>query len=177
MESAKLLESLFDRKVLVILKLFFNRKDQELTLKEVSKYSKVPLASTYRILNKLVALEIINRFRTKHLKTYKLFDNEKTRFLNSILEQKKTIIDEFLESIIGDNNISFIILHGREEKDKANILIIGEGIDNHIIRQNIVSIKEKYNFTITYMLLTLEQYNQMVAMNLYSGKKEMLFQR
>jgi hypothetical protein len=69
-----------------------------------------------------------------------------------------------------------VILHGKEEKDKANIIIIGENVDNELIRQVVVSIKEKHYFTITYLLLTESQYVQMAAMNLFSGKKEVLLQ-
>ena len=38
-------------------------------------------------------------------------------------------------------------------------------------------IKEKYNFSITHLVLTETQYEQMAAMNLYPGKKEMLLEK
>ncbi len=177
MESGKLLENLFDKKTLNILKLFLKKKEQQMCLQEISKYSRVPLSSTHRIINKLLALDLIVRIKVKHLKVYGLKQNEKTNYLENILEEKKTIIDEFIESILQIKEIKAIILHGKEEKDKASILIIGEGIDNEIIRQAIVKIKEKYSFSINHMTLTEEQFNQMAAINLYSGKKEVLFER
>ncbi len=177
MESAKLLESLFDIKTLNILKLFLTKKDQEFCLQEISKYSKVPLASTYRIVNKLVALQVLQKNKTKHLKTYILLSNEKTKFLDSILEQKKTILDEFIEQVIKDPNIRGIILYGKEEKEKANLLIIGDGVEQNPIRQAVVQIKEQHNYTITQLVLTEDQYTQMVAMNLYPDKKEIIFER
>jgi len=177
MESAKLLEDLFDKKTLDILKLFLKKKDQEFCLKEIAKSTRVPLASSFRITNKLVMLELIERKRTKHLKTYKLIQNEKTRFLENVLEQKKTILDEFIEQIVNASGIRTIILYGKEEKDKANLLIIGDEVDNNIIREAIVNIKEKYSFSITHLVLTEMQYNQMAAMNLYSKRKEVLLQK
>jgi len=177
MESAKLLENLFDSKTLNIIKLFLNKKDQEFCLQEIAKYTKVPLASTYRIVNKLVGLQVIQRNKTKHLKTYILLMNEKTKFLDNILEQKKTIIDEFIEQIIKDPNIMGIILYGKEEKEKANMLIIGNNVEQGPIREAVVRIKEQNNYTITQLVLTEEQYTQMVAMNLYPDKKVILFQR
>ena len=177
MESAKLLENLFDKKTLSIIKLFLNKKDQELCLKEIVKYSKVPLASSHRMVNKLVQLEIISCHKTKHLKTYKLLENEKTKFLETILEEKKTLIDRFIEEVIKDDNIRAIILYGKEEKDKANVLIIGENIDNNSIRETMIRIKTEHNFMITHLALTEDQYNQMVAMNLYPAKKDIIFQR
>ncbi len=177
MESQKILEALFDKKILVILKLFIKKKDQQFYLKEISKQSKVSLATTHRILNKLVNLDIIERTKIKHLKIYKLIDNEKTRYLEAVFEEKKTIIDEFVELASSIAGIKTIISSGREEKDKANLLIIGESIDNSLIREIIVKIKEKYNFTITHLVLTDSQYQQMAAMNLYPGKKEVLLEK
>jgi len=177
MESQKILENLFDKKIMTILKLFLKKKDQQFYLKEISKQTKVPLASTHRILNKLVELEIIERTKIKHLKIYKLTDNEKTKYLDSVFEEKKTIIDEFVDQASSISGIKTIISSGREEKDKANLLIIGESIDNSLIRDIIVKIKEKYNFTITHLVLTETQYQQMAAMNLYPGKKEVLLEK
>ena len=177
MASENLLESLFDKKILNILRLLINRKEQKFTLKEISKYSRVPLASTFRIINKLVLLEIIQVSRIKHLKIYSLSQNEKTRYLEIIIKENKTIIEEFIESINKIPGIQTVILHGKQEKDKANILVIGENIESSLVRQAVVLIKEKHNFTITHLILDEDQYNQMAAMNLYSGKKEGLLQK
>ena len=175
MASENLLESLFDKKILNILRLLINRKEQKFTLKEISKYSRVPLASTFRIINKLVLLEIIQVSRIKHLKIYSLSQNEKTRYLEIIIKENKTIIEEFIESINKIPGIQTVILHGKQEKDKANILVIGENIESSLVRQAVVLIKEKHNFTITHLILDEDQYNQMAAMNLYSGKRKYCF--
>jgi DNA-binding MarR family transcriptional regulator len=177
MESQKILETLFDKKILVILKLFLKKKDQQFYLKEISKQTKVSLASTHRILNKLSDLGVIERTKIKHLKIYKLAENEKTKYLENVFEEKKTILDEFIEQAANVSGIKSIISYGREEKDKANLLIIGESIDNSLIREIIVKIKEKYNFTITHLVLTESQYQQMAAMNLYPGKKDILVEK
>jgi hypothetical protein len=177
MESQKILEGLFDKKILTILKMFIKKKDQQFYLREISKATKVPLASTHRILNKLLELDVVERTKIKHLKIYKLKENEKTKYLESVFEEKKTILDEFVEQASNLSGIKTIISSGREEKDKANLLIIGEDVDNSLFREIIVKIKEKYNFTITHLVLTEAQYQQMAAMNLYPGKKEILFEK
>jgi hypothetical protein len=177
MESEKLLDSLFDKKILTILKLFIKKKDQKLTLLEVSKATKVPLASTYRILNKLLLLEIISLEKTKHLKVYSFVESDKSKYLENVLKGTKTILDEFIDQINKLPGVVRVILHGKEEKDKANIIIIGENVDNESIKQIIVGIKEKHYFTLTHLLLTESQYVQMAAMNLFSGKKEILLEK
>jgi DNA-binding transcriptional regulator YhcF (GntR family) len=177
MENQKLLENLFDKKMLSVLKLFLKKKDQQLYLQEIAKQTKVSLATTHRLLQKLMELEIIERTKIKHLKIYQLTNNEKTKYLETIFEEKKTIIDEFVDQANKIEGIKTIILYGREEKDKASLLVIGESIDNSFIREIIVKIKEKYAFTITHLVLTEIQYQQMAAMNLYPGKKEILLEK
>ena len=135
MESEKLLENLFDKKILVILRLLAKKKDQKFTLQEISNATKVPLASTFRILKRLLDLEIISMEHTKHLKIYSWIDTERTKFLENVLKGTKTIMDEFIDAMNKINGIKTIILHGKEEKDKANIIIIGDSIDNELIRQ------------------------------------------
>jgi DNA-binding PadR family transcriptional regulator len=176
-ESGKILEGLFDKKIVSILRIFLKKKDQQFYLKEISKQAKVSLASTYRILNKLESNNIIEKTKIKHLKIYKLCENDKTRFLEGMFEGKKTILDEFLELCAPIQGINSILSYGREEKDKANLLIIGEGIDNMLVRDVVVKIKEKHGFTITHLVLTESQYQQMASMNLYPGKKEVLFEK
>jgi len=177
MDSQKILEGLFDKKMLTILKLFLKKKDQQFYLKEISKQTRVPLATTHRILNKLLELEVIEKTKIKHLKIYKLKENEKTKYLEAVFEEKKTIIDEFLEQATNIPGIKTIMIYGREEKDKANLLVIGESVDNSLIREIIIKIKEKYNFTLTHLVLTETQYEQMAAMNLYPGKKEIILEK
>jgi len=177
MESEKLLEALFDKKMLSILRIFVKKKDQKLTLQEISHSTKVPLATTFRIIRKLLELEIISLEKTKHLKLYMFVENEKTKYLENVLKGTKTILDEFIDQMNKLEGVVRVILHGKEDKDKASIIIIGENVDNESIRQIIVNIKEKHYFTITYLLLSESQYIQMAAMNLFSGKKEILLEK
>jgi DNA-binding IclR family transcriptional regulator len=86
MESEKLLESLFDKKILNILRLLVKKRDQKFTLQEIAKSTKVPLASCFRILRKLLELEIISMEKTKHLKIYFLNENDKTKYLKNVLK-------------------------------------------------------------------------------------------
>ena len=65
-DNIKLLEELFDKKVLKVLKLFLADKGNEFYLREIAKLSKVPVASTYRIITKLIALNIIDEKKIKN---------------------------------------------------------------------------------------------------------------
>lgn len=82
-------------------------------------------------------------------------------------------MDEFVRLVETVPGIQQIILHGSKKKGKANILIIGEGVNAVQVEDAKAKLKEK-SFELSYLTLTKEQYEQMVQMGLYSGEKKVL---
>lgn len=173
MDKNELLNSLFDQKIIKILRTLFHNSDQEYYLRELAKASRVSPASTYRILQKLSEAKIVEFRKVKNMTLYKWKTNE---FLESIIGDKKSAIQEFVDDIKLLTRIEEIILHGSEKKDKASILIIGDaepkGISNAEAR-----VREKYEFSILSTQLTREQFLQMSSMGLFPGNKKTLFQK
>jgi hypothetical protein len=170
-----ILESLFDKKVLQILRLFMKNRDKKFYLMEIAKASNVPIATTSRIMHKLIDLKLIDIVAVSKFKLYVLAQNETTSFLEGILKESKKILDYFIDETRKIPGIEAVILHGEESEERANILIIAESVDPNIIRNICGVIKEKYNFTVSTLTLTKEQFVQMTSMGLYSGKKRMLY--
>ena len=81
----------------------------------------------------------------------------------------------FVDRIKSLEGIEKIILHGKQTNKKANVLVLGSNVDATQIKLISSEIKEKYDFTILSLTLTNEQYEQMSAMGLYSGEKQVLF--
>ena len=63
---------LLDQKVLRIVKVLIKHKNDQFHIKKLSQTSKVPLATTFRILNKLVKLEIVQVDTIGKFKLYRL---------------------------------------------------------------------------------------------------------
>ncbi|MFW5891341.1 MAG: winged helix-turn-helix domain-containing protein [Nanoarchaeota archaeon] len=177
MDEIALLRDLFDHKVIDILRLFLSNQSKQFYLKEISDSVKVPMATTHRILKSLVKSEIIKETNISKFKIYQLADNPKVKFLNSFIKESIKVVSIFVDKISHINGINRIILHGKEEKTRANILIIGQNIDVAKIKELVADIKEEYNYYISYMTLTEEQYDQMSNMGLYSGQKKLLFEK
>jgi hypothetical protein len=175
MEPQEILESLFDNKILAILKFFLKNKNGEYYLREISRITKVSPASTYRILNKFVEINVLKVREIKTAKLYTLESNKTTEFLKSILEVD--VVQYFVEKVFLLGNVEEILLLGAKTKNKANILILGSGIDTAKVKLLCGEIKEKYNFTINQMTLAREQFEQMSAMGLYPGSKKVLYKR
>ncbi len=177
MDNKELLESLFDRKTLKILKFFFQNQEQEYGIREISKLSKVPLATAFRISRKLVVLGLLEMRKVKNLKLYRFCESDHTAFLEPILEDKRSALSEFVKEAAQMPEIFTIILHGKEEREKASLLIIGEEVDQGKIKELIVRIKERYNFNIRHLTLLPDQFDQMSTMGLYPGKKIILYEK
>ena len=174
MDKKQVLESLFDKKLIKILRLFVNNKKKDYYLREISRITKVPPASTHRIITQLKTLNLIQEKKERYLKTYTA-NTENLEIFSNLLEDKKTAIKEFTEFIATVEGVERAILHGEGEKDKASILIVGENIDQTALREKTNQIKESYNFNIIYLVLAPTQYEQMSSMGLYPGRKVLLY--
>jgi sugar-specific transcriptional regulator TrmB len=172
MESKDILEHLIDPKIIKILRIFFGNDKKQFYLREISSLTGVSATSTFRLLNKLVELKIISILQPAKFKTYILADNETTRFLGQIIKREKQILQVLITRLKQVEGLEEVILYGTEDKEKANVLLIGSSIPADSIREVCNSIKEEFSYTITPLMLTREQYDQM---DLYPDKKRILF--
>jgi DNA-binding MarR family transcriptional regulator len=173
----KLLEGLFDGKLLTITKFFLQNKGKEFYLKEIATATSVPIATVFRAIKKLKQMGVIDEVKIKYFKMYKCAGNERVSFLESILKDSKRHIENFANLCSQIANVEEILIYGKELEDKANMIIIGKSIDSNEIKKICSEFKEKHNFTITPLILEKEQYEQITAMGLYSEKKKALFKR
>ena len=178
MDEINVLKGLFDKKILSILDILVNDNSSEgLYLREIAKKTRVSPASTHRILNKLMAMELVNQTRIKQLKLYKINKIKKAEFLHNLLKKDVIVINLFVDMIKEINNINAVILHGQEQQDRANVLLIGESINSARIKEICGDLQTKHRFTISPLVLAAEQYEQMIKMGLYSGKEKVIWKR
>ncbi len=172
MVKKELLGKLIDPKIASILRIVL-RTQEELTLQEISQKSLVSPASTYRILQDLAAMEILNRREWKNSKVYKPHENEKVEFLRTLFDEEVDAVAEFSQAAQSIPGVQSIILYGSAKKGKANILLIGESINATSLEPLKNTLKDR-GADISYLALTKEQYDRMVTMGLYSGEKKIL---
>ncbi|MBI2129750.1 hypothetical protein HYU07_05935 [Candidatus Woesearchaeota archaeon] len=125
----------------------------------------------------LLGLNIIKEVRVSRFKLYQLNENDDTKFIEGFIKIEKHVLDLFVDEMKKIEGIRSVILHGEDRKDKANILLIGTNINSDGIKAICTNIKEKYSFTITYLILTPEQYAQMSDMNLFPREKKIIYSR
>ncbi len=172
--NREILEALLPPSTLKILKLLINNEDQRYYLREMARQTRVPPASTFRIVQHLVAHKIVNVEQIKRFKLYS-FNSESGNLLVDVLQDRKSAVVEFINSIKEFDGVQMVVLHGNEDKTRANILVIGNDMDLESIKRNAVYISDKFKFNIILLTLEPDQYNQMSSMGLYPGKKKILF--
>lgn len=177
MDAGKILEDLFDKKTLAVLRHLSTNPDKQYYLREISKTTRVPIATVYRIVNRLVALEVIQVNKIKRMKLYQYGQGKEGKFVEQLIEVRKGAVEEFVELCRQIPEIQQVILHGRKQKDRANFLIIGENIPTGPLVEAQAKIKETMDFTAIYLMLGPQQYTQMVEMGLYAGDRQVLLSK
>ena len=172
MVKKEMLAYLIDDKKAAILRLLLN-SSEELYLKEIADRSGVSLTSTYRTLQDFVSLGMVGRREWKTSKVYRMEANDKTAFLKELLHEEYDGTKDFVDAISSMAGVEGILLQGARKKGKANILIIGHGIDGTPVEEAAKRIKDK-GFDLSFLTLTQNQYEQMMKMGLYAGEKVVL---
>ena len=80
------LDGLMDKKIRNILSVLIKNKDELFHLQKISKLSNVPIASSFRIVKRLVRLGFVAVIRINKFKVYRLEDNKKTKLLVGLLK-------------------------------------------------------------------------------------------
>ena len=117
MVKNEVLGKLIDPKIGSILRVVL-RSQEELTLGEIATKSQVSITSTYRILQDLSKMEILNRREWKNSKVYKPHENEKVEFLRTLFEEEIDAIAEFTKAAEILPRVQSIILYGSAKKGK-----------------------------------------------------------
>ena len=177
MQGTDVLEKLIDPKILKILRVFFENDKRPFYLREISKLAKVPIASTFRVVNNLHDLKLLEQISLAKFKAYRLADNERTRFLGQLIKKQKQILQIFISRIKNIGGVEQVILYGKEEKTRASVFIIGADLKTGEIKSICTQILEEFKYIINALPMTIEQYNQMSAMGLYTEKKRNLYKK
>ena len=172
MARKEVMAQLMDSKKSAVLKILSNSKE-ELCLKEIAEKSQVSITSVFRILQELVAAGIIKRKEWKNSKVYSLEENEQASVIRELFVEEFDGLEEFVSLAGVLPGVQSLILSGPKKKDKASIIVIGEGVDVTKVREICQQLKAK-SFDVTFLTLGKEQYEQMTKMGLYPGEKRVL---
>ncbi len=175
MKKSDVLRELFDEKIIKIINIFLEEPEKHFSLTQTSSMTKVNVATTLRILERLVKKEIIEITYMGKSKFYKLKQGEKTIALNRLLKKEEHITD-FIDKIRTIPKIKRIILESKTDEG-AKVIIVGSPAPSDKIAAIIKDIEEKYKFKIQYVTLSEEQFEGMEKMGLYNFNKKIIWDR
>ncbi|MEA3514912.1 MAG: helix-turn-helix domain-containing protein [Nanoarchaeota archaeon] len=95
------LEELIDPKIISIIHLLLKDKDELFHLQKISHKTGIPISTTFRIINKLVDLEFIDRLNVGNFKIYRIASNPKTIDLSRMLLRKTPSSRKSKNEVIG----------------------------------------------------------------------------
>ena len=176
MVGAKVLRELFDEKKIAVIQYFIRHQTNNHTLSEVVEDTKLPLATTHRILKELTKKKVLDTEQVKHLTTYKLGASEDAKYLEKLLYEQPDVLEEFVRKTSSFPGIQQIVLHGKSTPNRANIVVIGTGIDKDLVNQEVAEVLERERFRISHLILDPEQFTMLESMGQFSGEKTTLYQ-
>ncbi|MFH1801996.1 MAG: hypothetical protein ABH864_00930 [archaeon] len=175
MKKSDVLRDLFDEKIIKIINIFLEEPEKHFSLTQTSSMSKVNVATTLRILERLVKKDIVEITYMGKSKFYKLKQGEKTIALNRLLKKEEHITD-FIERIKDVPKIKRVILESRTD-DGAKVIIVGNPVPSEKLAEIIEEIDEKYHFKIQHVELSEDQFEGMEKMGLYNFNKKIIWDR
>ncbi|MBN1792987.1 hypothetical protein JW826_04870 [Candidatus Woesearchaeota archaeon] len=177
MPSKNILEDFMDKKELSILRLFLFSGEERFYLREISKKTRVSGATTFRIVRKLKALGLVQETLIKKTKLYSLLKSKSSAFLSDLFEEKKPIVEEFLETVRLAPGVETVLQHGEDQKGKIEVIVIGSGVDKKVINEKVGEIKYKYDFTIIPTIVNSQEFARLVITGGVSQKTTILWER
>ena len=175
MRRIDILRDLFDEKIIKITSLFLEEPEKPFSLTQTASSANVNVATTMRILDKLVKKEILELIVMGKSKFYKLKQSEKTLALNKLLKREEHLT-EFLDRIKQHPRVRKLILESKTA-DSAKLLIVGEYLPTEGINSLIDEIRRKYNFIIQFVIISEKQFEQMEKQGFYDIGKKILWSR
>ena len=167
MELVEILADLFDRKTVDVLKCLL-KKDKTFYLRDLSREANVSLATTYRIVQRLLAIGLVKKEIHEKFTFYSIVKNSpaysELAFL--ILGKKKAVDPVALlkAGLAKYSDMELYALKGKEEK----YFIVSEQAGPVEIETLISGIEDETGKRLNYMLINNLQFDQMKQLGLVS---------
>lgn len=175
MKKSDVLRELFDEKIIRIINIFLEEPEKHFSLTQTSSMAKVNVATTLRILERLVKRDIVEITNMGKSKFYKLKQGEKTIALNRLLKKEEHITD-FIDKIKEVPKIRRIILESKTDEG-AKVIIVGNPVPSEKIKAIVKEIEDEHKFKIQHVELSEEQFEGMEKMGLYNLEKKIIWDR
>lgn len=170
------LSGLLDDKLIKVISLFMKYPGKKFYLSEVSKLSGVNTATTFRILKKLVAEELIIMDVIGKVRVYQLGKSDRVKSLAGFMKkgEPEDVLDEFCAKVGELIRVRLILLDSRTHNG-ARLIIVGDLSSKERIDLIVRDFAEKRKFIVTYIELRTAQYEGLKSSRAFDMNKKVLF--
>lgn len=170
-----ILAGLLDEKLTKVILIFVRNPNKRFYLSEISKLSDVNPTTTFRILNKLVDKKIISVVVIGKVRAYQLSRSEKAQDLAKMLDKSDegSALDIFCERMKRFPRVKLVLLDSKTASSAKLIVITEYSSKNRIEKISEEIFKEK-NFKITFVELSVAQYESLKGSNMINLDKKVL---
>jgi len=166
-----ILFKLFDRKILMVLAEMY--KSDYASVREISRKTKLPVATVYRIFKKFEELGFLKKENISNVVVYKV--------------SKKNELNELIEKLIPIKSPFDLLVEGLEKKEIKKVLLLDSGekvasvwiigkTPKAKLNKLVEKIKEKTGFSINAQTFTQEQFENLERLNLRPPIKKILYE-
>lgn len=167
---------LLDEKLVKIIEVFDRNPGKRLYLTDISEKSGINMATTYRIVNKLVQKEYVKVTPIGKMKVYSWGKNEKARALQKILLPTNDPTKEFIDRIQKSPRLKKIILATKKER-YAKIVLVGDFIPMKPIEELAEELQERTQWTLECIEFSERQYEKLKEIEGYEWEKKIAWER
>ncbi len=158
--KTKLLSTLFDDKTINVIQKLLNKKDI-FYLRDLSRESKVSLATTYRIIQKCLEIGLVEKQIQGKFTFYKIKrDSDAFQSLYEMLVGKPEDLLSNLRKRLSPARLFF------SKKDKSKFFVVGKNINKGKVEFHIKSEAEKIGIEPKILFLSPEQFQEMRQMGM-----------
>ena len=165
------LAGLLDDKLIRVISVFMKNPEKKFYLSEVARKADVNTATTFRILNKIVAEGIVKATVIGKVRTYQLSKGERVQSLSEILKKEDSdMLDKFCERVKTFQRVRLILLDSRSSNE-AKLIIVGDFPSRDAIERIAKEIFEAHGFKINFVEINVQQYKDMKMLGMIGNKK------
>lgn len=172
----EILKDLFDEKIIRIINSLLDNPEKQYSLTEVSRLSRVNVATTSRILNKLIEKKFIKSTVVGKIRIYQLERNQKTFALTKLLKKDATPLQIFINKISEHPRIKKVILETKLQNE-AKLLLVGDFLPREKINKLCDKIKKENNFKIQFVEISENQYKNLKDFKTYDMENKVIWER
>ena len=172
----EILKDLFDEKIIKIIDIFLENPTKRFNLTEIANKSRINVATTSRILTKLIEKRFIKETIIGKIRIYQWARNEKTLALTKLLKKDNSPLQDFINEVSLHPRIKKIILESKQ-KENAKLLIVGSFIPTEKINKLCKKIKNKEKFTIHFVEISESQYENLKNFKTYDLENKIIWKR